>query len=119
MRNQLSSWLSDFWRFEIRMIKKGKKKIENIRMKKKMEINCIKSHHRIDNLQGNDFILIVYIVYMYYKLLDDYLAIKLFSLILIDNLFILFIFVTKIFIYIQLFNKMSVNIINVKMIEWK
>lgn len=84
-----------------------------------MEINCIKSHHRIDNLQGNDFILIVYIVYMYYKLLDDYLAIKLFSLILIDNLFILFIFVTKIFIYIQLFNKMSVNIINVKMIEWK
>lgn len=39
---------------------------------------------------------------MYYKLLvfDDYLAVKLFSSILVDNLFILFIFVTKIFIYI-------------------
>lgn len=51
---------------------------------------------------------------MYYKLLvlDDYLAVKLFYSILVDNLFILFIFVTKIFIYIyniQLCNKMSVN----------
>lgn len=56
---------------------------------------------------------------MYYKLLvlDDYLAVKLFSSILVDNLFILFIFVTKIFIYISNYATKCQSIINVKMIE--
>lgn len=49
---------------------------------------------------------------MYYKLLvlDDYLAVKLFSSILVDNLFILFIFVTKIFIYIYIYPIMQQNV---------